>query len=122
MNEVSLPAVPPHDSSQRDCIPLTLQLTFGSPLPNSFGPFLSLRIPHPPHLRDTLLARRWKQSEAVEIGLLDEVVDDTGEGKEGAVVKRAMEIARREAPKVGAGSWGAIKVSSKEFLSHPSEL
>ncbi|GFZ43328.1 hypothetical protein JCM24511_01048 [Saitozyma sp. JCM 24511] len=88
---------------------LIAQLAFGSPLPNSFGPFLAQRIPHPPHLRDTLLARRWKQSEALQIGLLDEIVDNTQPGSDGKLLERALEIAQREAPKIAAGSWGAMK-------------
>lgn len=92
------------------------QLTFSSPLPNSFAPILSQRIPHPQHLRDTLLARRWKQSEALSMGILDEVVDDANEASEaggeghGKLVKRAIEVGVREGVKVGPGSWGAMKV------------
>lgn len=87
------------------------QLTFSSPLPNSFAPLLAQRIPHPPHLRDTLLARRWKQAEALEMGILDEVVDDTTPQNEGRLLQRAIEIGEREGVKIAPGSWGAMKVS-----------
>lgn len=91
-------------------------MLFGAPLPNSFGPLLSLRIPHPPALRDTLLARRWTQAEALKLGILDEVIDDKDEklksGETGKLMQRAMEVAQREGEKVGSGAWGPIKVSS----------
>ncbi|WWD05476.1 hypothetical protein V865_003553 [Kwoniella europaea PYCC6329] len=79
------------------------EIQFGSPLPNSFNALLSLRIPHPQHHRDTLLARRWTQNELLDIGLVDEVV----EPKE--VQSRAVQVGQREGGKVASGSWGAIK-------------
>jgi enoyl-CoA hydratase/carnithine racemase len=64
-----------------------------------------MRIPHPPHLRDTLLAKRWTQAELLSAGLVDEVVD--GDRLMHAAVERAV----KEGAKVGAGAWGTIKVS-----------
>ena len=64
-----------------------------------------MRIPHPPHLRDTLLAKRWTQPELLSAGLVDEVVD--GDKLMNAAVERAV----KEGVKVGAGAWGALKVS-----------
>ncbi|ODN84292.1 hypothetical protein L202_00273 [Cryptococcus amylolentus CBS 6039] len=79
------------------------EVTFGAPLPNSFGAFLPTLIPNPQHLRDTMLARRWTQPELLEIGLIDEIV------KPEEVLKRAIEVGEREGPKVAPGSWGLIK-------------
>ncbi|TYJ52181.1 hypothetical protein B9479_007226 [Cryptococcus floricola] len=79
------------------------EVTFGAPLPNSFGAFLPALIPNPQHLRDTMLARRWTQPELLEIGLIDEIV------KPEEVLKRAIEVGEREGPKVAPGSWGLIK-------------
>jgi len=81
------------------------QVQFGSPLPNSFSHILKLRIPHPPHLRDTLLAKRWTQAELLQAGLVDEVVDG------GKLLNVAVERAVIEGAKIGAGAWGTIKVS-----------
>ncbi|WWC88118.1 uncharacterized protein L201_003022 [Kwoniella dendrophila CBS 6074] len=79
------------------------EIQFGSPLPNSFNALLSLRIPNPKHHRDTLLARRWTQNELLEIGIIDEIVDQD------KVVGKALEVGIRDGGKVAAGSWGAIK-------------
>ena len=80
------------------------QLTFGSPLPNSFSALLSLRIPHPQHQRDTLLARRWTQPELRDFGLVDEVVEAD------VLSDRAAETGLKEAGKCASGAWGSIKV------------
>ncbi|KAK4688468.1 hypothetical protein P7C73_g1659, partial [Tremellales sp. Uapishka_1] len=79
------------------------QLTFASPLPNSFPALLTLRIPHPPDLRDTLLARRWTQKELLERGIVDAIIGP------GELVKTAIEWGVKEGPKAGPGSWGSIK-------------
>nr|ODN86394.1 enoyl-CoA hydratase/isomerase [Cryptococcus depauperatus CBS 7841] len=79
------------------------ELTFGAPLPNSFSSMLVSRIPHPQHLRDTLLARRWTQKELINIGLIDEVVEQQ------QVISRAVEYGAKEGIKVASGSWGLIK-------------
>ncbi|WRT65924.1 uncharacterized protein IL334_002875 [Kwoniella shivajii] len=79
------------------------EVQFGSPLPNSFNALLTLRIPNPRQHRDTLLARRWTQPELLNMGLVDEVVDQD------QVVKRAIEIGHKEGLKIAGGSWGAIK-------------
>lgn len=57
-----------------------------------------------PVLRDTLLAKRWKQSELLAHGLIDEMVP------EAKVLERSIEVATREGAKMGSGTWGAIKV------------
>jgi enoyl-CoA hydratase/carnithine racemase len=82
-----------------------VQLTFSSPMPNSFVPLLKERIPNPRDYRDTMMARRWTQKEGLAMGILDEVVD--GE----KLMERATEVALREAPKCAPGPWGFIKVS-----------
>ncbi|WVN90185.1 uncharacterized protein L203_105421 [Cryptococcus depauperatus CBS 7841] len=82
------------------------ELTFGAPLPNSFSSMLVSRIPHPQHLRDTLLARRWTQKELINIGLIDEVVEQQ------QVISRAVEYGAKEGIKVASGSWGLIKVGT----------
>lgn len=82
------------------------EISFSSPLPNSFAAFLKLRIPHPPHLRDTLLGRRWTQSQALAAGIIDEIVEAGGSD---AVVSRAVEVGQREGVKVAPGPWGMIK-------------
>ncbi|WVO17729.1 hypothetical protein L204_105427 [Cryptococcus depauperatus] len=82
------------------------ELTFGAPLPHSFSSMLVSRIPHPQHLRDTLLARRWTQKELINIGLIDEVVEQQ------QVISRAVEYGAKEGIKVASGSWGLIKVGT----------
>lgn len=69
------------------------------------------RLPNHKHHRSTLLAHRWTQKEALEIGILDEIVNDVGEGNEGKLLERAIEIGIREGIKIAPGSWGAMKVS-----------
>lgn len=78
------------------------QLLIGLPLPNSFATFLQMRLSRPV-LRDTMLAKRWKQSELLAEGLIDEVVP------EAQVVPRAIAVATQEGAKIGLGTWGAIK-------------
>jgi len=87
------------------------ELTFSSPMPNSFVPLLRERIPNPRDFRDTMMARRWTQKEGLAMGILDEVID--GE----KLMDRAMEVALREAPKVAPGPWGFIKQQSyREYI------
>lgn len=81
-----------------------IQVTFSSPMPNSFVPLLAQRIPNPQHFRDTMLARRWTQKEGLAMGILDDVVDEQ------KLQERAHEIAVREGAKIGPGPWGFIKV------------
>ncbi|RXK42536.1 enoyl-CoA hydratase/isomerase [Tremella mesenterica] len=95
------------------------EITFSSPLPNSFAAFLRIRIPHTPHLRDTLLGKRWTQPEAKAAGLIDEIVDDLSDSK--AVVKRAIEVGLREGPKVAPGPWGMIKAGTYHPVFEASE-
>ncbi|ORY24682.1 ClpP/crotonase-like domain-containing protein [Naematelia encephala] len=85
------------------------ELQFGSPIPNSFAALLRLRIPHPPHLTQTMLAKRWTQPELLQAGLVDAVVDDQGEGKERRLLEVAVEWANREGQRVKGGAWGSIK-------------
>jgi len=85
------------------------EISFGSPLPNSFASLLNLRIPHPQHIRNTLLGHRFSQKDLIGMGLVDEVVDDVGEGKEGGLMRRAVEVGEREGVRVGFGVWGVIK-------------
>ena len=105
MNEVTPLPLLYHETRDRR---LTGKISFSSPLPNSFAAFLRLRIPHPPHLRDTLLGRRWTQAQALDAGIIDEIVEATGAE---AVVSRAVEIGQREGVKAAPGPWGMIKVS-----------
>ncbi|ADV21442.1 enoyl-CoA hydratase/isomerase [Cryptococcus gattii E566] len=79
------------------------EITFGSPLPNSFSTLLANRIPNPQHLRDTLLARRWTQPELLKIGLVDKVVEQD------KVIEEAVELGAKEGIQVAPGSWGLIK-------------
>ncbi|WVQ71084.1 hypothetical protein IAR50_000609 [Cryptococcus sp. DSM 104548] len=79
------------------------QVTFGAPLPNSFGAFLPALITNPQHLRDTMLAKRWTQPELLKAGLIDEIAEP------GDLLKRAVEVGEREGVKVAPGSWGLIK-------------
>ena len=44
----------------------------------------------------------------MEIDLVDEMVNDTGEA--GALLRRAVEVGIKEGPRVSPGSWGTIKV------------
>lgn len=78
------------------------EIFIGLPLPNSFATFLRLRLPYQA-LRDTVMGRRWVQSELLENGIIDE----TAPGDK--VLERAIELAKAEAPKVCLGTWGAIK-------------
>lgn len=79
------------------------QLLIGLPLPNSFATFLQMRLSGPV-LRDTMLAKRWKQSELLAHGLIDEMVP------EDKVLSRSIEVAKAEGTKIGLGTWGSIKV------------
>ena len=101
MNEVSetLSSVSYSSSTSDD-----LQLVFGSPIPNSFGAILRLRMPYGNHLRDTMLAKRWTQKDLLEAHLVDLVVEQD------QVVSKAVELGVSEGAKVGAGAWGQIKV------------
>ncbi|BEJ11769.1 hypothetical protein CspHIS471_0202290 [Cutaneotrichosporon sp. HIS471] len=78
------------------------ELLIGLPLPNSFASLLEMRLSKPA-LRDTMLAKRWKQSELLANGIIDEVAP------EAQVVSRSIELAQQEGAKVGMGVWGAIK-------------
>jgi enoyl-CoA hydratase/carnithine racemase len=82
------------------------EIFLGVPLPNSFNTLLKQRMSYPA-LRDTLLGKRWKQSELLAAGIIDEIVDDSKDPK--AVVKRAIELGTEEGPKVAKGAWGGIK-------------
>jgi enoyl-CoA hydratase/carnithine racemase len=63
---------------------------------------LQMRL-SPTVLRDTMLAKRWKQSELLEHGLIDEAVPAA------QVLPRSIELATQEGAKVGLGTWGTIK-------------
>ena len=69
---------------------------------------MSAKIPHSQYLRDTLMARRWTQTELLSSSLVDEIVD-TAEN-EGALVARAIQLGIEKGPVVGPGSWGCLKV------------
>ncbi|TXT04336.1 hypothetical protein VHUM_04103 [Vanrija humicola] len=84
------------------------EILIGLPLPNSFCQIISSRLT-PNAARDTMLGKRWTQPQLLKEGLLDEVVDDQGPGKEGAVVKRAVELGLKASATIGSGTWGAIK-------------
>lgn len=101
MNEVS------ETSSRGSCSSTSddLQLVFGSPIPNSFGAILRLRMPYGNHLRDTMLAKRWTQKDLLEAHLVDLVVEQD------QVVSKAVELGVSEGAKVAGGAWGQIKVS-----------
>ncbi|GMK56395.1 hypothetical protein CspeluHIS016_0302350 [Cutaneotrichosporon spelunceum] len=78
------------------------ELLIGLPLPNSFASFLELRLAKPA-LRDTMLAKRWTQSELLAHGLIDGVAPPAD------VVARSIALGEQEGAKVGAGVWGEIK-------------
>ncbi|WOO86205.1 Enoyl-CoA delta isomerase 3 [Vanrija pseudolonga] len=84
------------------------EILIGLPLPNSFNEIISSRLT-PRNARDTMLGKRWTQPELLKEGILDEIVDDQGPGKEGAVLKRAVELGLKASATIGSGSWGAIK-------------
>lgn len=92
---------PLHDLPYRDT---DRQMSFGSPLPNSFGRILSLRLPHPPHLRDCLLGHRFNQKQLAEMGLID------GQAEPEKLMERCLELGVTEGARVGWGVWGIIKV------------
>ena len=84
-----------------------MQIFLGVPLPNSFNTWLRLRLPYPA-LRDTLLGKRWKQSELLAAGMIDEIVDDAPPNQK-ALIDRAIALGKQEGPKVALGAWGSIK-------------
>lgn len=102
MNEVRLPFPLLLPSPFRGDARSRPQLTFGSPLPNSFARFFRMRIP-PSALRDLGMAKRFAQAELLQLGLVDAVVPPA------EVQARALELAEREGQKAAGGSWGAIK-------------
>jgi len=79
-------------------------MSFGSPLPNSFGSILRLRFPAPQHLRNCLLGHRFNQKQLTDMGLLDGTADSD------KLIETCKELALREGPRVGWGVWGVIKV------------
>lgn len=79
-------------------------MSFGSPLPNSFGRILSLRLPHPPHLRDCLLGHRFNQKQLTDMGLID------GQVEPEQLMEKCIELGVKEGSRVGWGVWGIIKV------------
>lgn len=81
------------------------QMSFGSPLPNSFSTILRLRLPKPQHQRDCLLGHRFNQQQLTEMGLLD------GTAEPEKLMDTCIELAQKEGPRVGWGVWGIIKVS-----------
>lgn len=85
-------------------------MSFGSPLPNSFGRILPLRLPHPQHLRNCLLGHRFNQKQLTEMGLID------GQAESEKLIDKCVELAQSEGQRVGWGVWGIIKV--RLALSH----
>jgi enoyl-CoA hydratase/carnithine racemase len=81
------------------------QMSFGSPLPNSFANILRLRLPNPQHQRNCLLGHRFNQKQLTEMGLLDGTADPD------KLLDTCKELALKEGPRVGWGVWGIIKVS-----------
>jgi len=81
-----------------------IQMSFGSPLPNSFGSILRIRMPSPQHQRDCLLGHRFNQAQLTAMGLLDGTADPE------KLIETCKELALREGPRVGWGVWGIIKV------------
>jgi enoyl-CoA hydratase/carnithine racemase len=103
MNEVSLIfESTTHDFRQKRP---NEQMSFGSPLPNSFSTILQLRLPKPQHQRDCLLGHRFNQQQLTEMGLLDGTADPE------KLMDTCIELAQKEGPRVGWGVWGIIKVS-----------
>jgi enoyl-CoA hydratase/carnithine racemase len=87
-----------------------IQMSFGSPLPNSFGSILRIRMPSPQHQRDCLLGHRFNQAQLTSMGLLD------GTAEPEKLIETCKELALREGPRVGWGVWGIIKVSPRPSL------
>lgn len=81
-------------------------MSFGSPLPNSFGRILRMRLPSPPHLRDCLLGHRFNQKQLTDMGLLD------GQAEGDKLIEACVQLGLKEGQRVGWGVWGIIKVSS----------
>jgi enoyl-CoA hydratase/carnithine racemase len=88
-----------------------IQMSFGSPLPNSFGSILRIRMPSPQHQRDCLLGHRFNQAQLTAMGLLD------GTAEPEKLIETCKELALREGPRVGWGVWGIIKVCPSSVLS-----
>jgi hypothetical protein len=88
-----------------------IQMSFGSPLPNSFGSILRIRMPSPQHQRDCLLGHRFNQAQLTSMGLLD------GTAEPEKLIETCKELALREGPRVGWGVWGIIKVCLSLVLS-----
>ncbi|WVQ77176.1 hypothetical protein IAR50_006859 [Cryptococcus sp. DSM 104548] len=94
------------------------EITLGTTLPSSFASVLSTAFPSPRDLRDTLIGKRWVQSELLRVGLIDEVCGP------GELLKRSVEIGEQEGPKVALGNWGRIKQSTLKPIVHlpPAKL
>ena len=91
-----------------------IQMSFGSPLPNSFGSILRIRLPSPQHQRDCLLGHRFNQAQLTSMGLLD------GTAEPEKLMETCEELALREGQRVGWGVWGIIKVCPRCSFQHPS--
>lgn len=82
------------------------ELLIGVPLQQGTAALLGSKIP-PQLLRDVMLGKRWTSQEAKAAGFLDEVVDTSADA--GALMRRAVEFAEAESPKVALETWGGIK-------------
>jgi hypothetical protein len=61
-------------------------------------------------MRDVLLGKRWTQSEALAIGMIDEIVP----GDQESLLERAVARGADEGRVVASGAYGAIKVGITE--------
>jgi Delta3-Delta2-enoyl-CoA isomerase len=83
------------------------EVDIGAPLPVSIAAIMRMRAAKASVIRKFALeGHRFSPPEALEAGLVDEIVAGGTQG----ILKRAREIAQEKAPKAREGVWGLIKV------------
>lgn len=83
---------------------------FGAPWPTSFAYLLRAKISAmPTHRKIAQEGHRFTPSEALQAGIIDEVVPGSTE----AVLSSALKMAEAKASTAKGGVWGLIKVSSR---------
>lgn len=80
----------------------------GMPLSYAVAAIVSTRVDKRLY-RDITLGKRWTAYEARDVGIIDEVVDNSVDSR--AVIDRAVALGEEKAPLVASGAWDSIKVS-----------
>ncbi|RSH82391.1 uncharacterized protein EHS24_007359 [Apiotrichum porosum] len=80
----------------------------GMPLSYAVAAIVSTRVDKRLY-RDITLGKRWTAYEARDVGIIDEVVDNSVDSR--AVIDRAVALGEEKAPLVASGAWDSIKIS-----------